>query len=210
MTVYRRWGKRALDVVLAIALFTVTSPVHGLVALAVRVTSGRPIYFRQERIGRGGSPFRLVKFRTMDVGTHESSGGYPSAACITPIGRLLRKTSLDELPQLLNVLRGEMSFVGPRPTLAEQVARYTPEQRGRLSERPGVTGLAQVRYRNEAPWSVRIQSDLEYVTHVSLLRDLTIMVKTVPSVLSGGGVAEGQTREDVDDLGQEPVRDRDA
>lgn len=200
MTFYATRGKRAIDASVAGALLILAAPLHAVCAAAVRVTSGRPIYFVQERIGRDGESFNLVKFRTMMVGTHETSGGYPTATMVTPAGAILRKTSLDEIPQLLNILRGNMSLVGPRPALRDQVERYSQRQRGRLAVRPGLTGLAQVRYRNGATWSVRIETDLEYVENISTVRDLQILARTIPAVLFGVGVATGQTAADVDDL----------
>jgi lipopolysaccharide/colanic/teichoic acid biosynthesis glycosyltransferase len=202
MSIYRRAGKRALDLVASLTVGMLTAPIHVLCAVALGASAGRPIYFSQERIGRDGRPFKLYKFRTMQVGTHEASGGYPTADMVTPVGRLLRKSSLDELPQLINIIRGDMSLVGPRPTLADQVERYSEEQRGRLAVRPGLTGLAQIRYRNSAPWSVRIESDLEYVVRLSLRCDLAIMAQTLPALLRGGLVQLGQTVDQVDDLGQ--------
>lgn len=202
MSLYANGGKRIVDFLVASLAAVVSSPLHLLCALAVRLTSGRPVYFTQERAGRDGQAFRLVKFRTMQVGTHEVSGGYPTADMVTPVGKFLRKTSLDELPQLLNIIRGDMSLVGPRPALLEQVARYSTRQSGRLVVRPGLTGLAQVRYRNNAPWSVRIESDLEYVSSVQARTDLRILAMTIPAVLTGGTVKIGQTAEEVDDLGQ--------
>ena len=201
MSIYRLVGKRAFDLMVSLTVGVLTAPVHVACAAAVGLTSGRPIYFAQERIGRDGKPFRLYKFRTMKVGTHEASGGYPTADMVTPIGKALRTSSLDELPQILNIVRGNMSLVGPRPALADQVARYTHAQRGRLAVRPGLTGLAQIRYRNAAPWSVRITSDLEYVGRVSLLNDLRIMAGTIPALLRGGLVQLGQSFDQVDDLG---------
>jgi lipopolysaccharide/colanic/teichoic acid biosynthesis glycosyltransferase len=198
---YDRVGKRATDLVVSGIVLVLTAPLYALCALGVRLTSGSPVYYRQERAGRHGEPFELVKFRTMKVGTHEVSGGYPSEDMVTGIGRVLRKTSLDELPQLWNIIRGEMSLVGPRPTLMEQVLRYSEEQRARLVIRPGVTGLAQIRYRNAASWSVRIQADLEYIEALSLKTDLAIILKTLPAVLLGTGVITGQTAADIDDLG---------
>ena len=202
---YARWGKRIFDLLSAMALAVVTAPVHVLCAAGVRLTSGKPVYFTQERAGRNGQPFRLIKFRTMAVGTHERTGGYPAAGTVTPIGRVLRKTSLDELPQLMNIVKGDMSVVGPRPALVEQARRYSESQRGRLSVRPGLTGLAQIRFRNSAPWSVRIQSDLEYVGSVSFWGDMLIVLKTIPSVLRGDGMIIGQSTADVDDLGPSVV-----
>src|SRR5665811_1202262 len=126
----------------------------------------------------------------MTVGTHELSGGYPTEAAITRAGRTLRRLSLDEIPQLVNILLGEMSFVGPRPTIPSQVERYTSEQRGRLAVRPGLTGLAQIRHRNSAPWSRRITTDLEYIRGLSLRMDLWILFQTIPTVLSDEGQSE--------------------
>lgn len=201
MRSYERGGKRALDLVIAGVALVLTSPLHALCAVAIWVTTGRPIYFTQERIGRDGTTFRLFKFRTMLVGTHEASGGYPTEAMITPVGKVMRKTSLDEVPQLINIVRGDMSIVGPRPTLPEQTERYTDRQRGRLEVRPGLTGLAQVRYRNNAAWSVRIESDLEYVENVTWRTDIKLMFLTIPAVITGGTVRTGQTADEVDDLG---------
>lgn len=201
MTFYRRRGKRWLDVTVASMALLVSSPVHLICVILVRTTSGRPVYFAQERIGLDGRSFRLFKLRTMQVGTHEASRGYPTPAMVTPPGKFLRKMSLDEIPQLWNIIRGDMSLVGPRPALTEQVERYTPEQRMRLAVRPGLTGLAQIRYRNNAPWSLRIESDREYIRYLSFVEDLRIIARTLPAVMTGGSVRTGQTQGEVDDLG---------
>lgn len=201
---YRDHGKRVLDLVLTGVVALVTAPLHALCALAVRTTSGPPVYFKQERSGRDGVPFDIIKFRTMTVGTHEASGGYPQSSAVTPVGRWLRRTSLDELPQLINILRGDMSLVGPRPALPSQAVRYTDRQRRRLDVLPGLTGLAQVEGRNHATWSRRIESDLRYIERMSLWEDLRIMAMTLPAALRGSGQEVGQTAEDVDDLS--PVR----
>ncbi|WP_191564273.1 sugar transferase [Janibacter melonis] len=198
--IYERYGKRTLDLFICGVGLVATVPIHVACAAAVRITSGRPIYFYQERTGRHGTPFKIVKFRTMTVGTDETSGGYPLPSAVTPVGRWLRRTSLDELPQLINIVRGEMSLVGPRPGLPSQAVRYTPEQRGRLDVRPGLTGLAQIEGRNDAPWSKRIESDLRYVRSLSLWNDLRILALTIPASLSGSGQAHGQTAAEVDDL----------
>jgi lipopolysaccharide/colanic/teichoic acid biosynthesis glycosyltransferase len=203
MRLYAHGGKRVVDFVTASLIAVCTAPIHGVCAVAVRLTSGRPVYFVQERVGHGGTVFELIKFRTMQVGTHEATGGYPAAAMVTSVGRVLRRTSLDELPQLLNIIKGDMSLVGPRPALPEQVARYSTQQRGRLGVRPGLTGLAQVQYRNNAPWSVRIEIDLEYVRSISLWTDVKILMKTIPAVVTGRTVKIGQSASEVDDLGVE-------
>jgi len=202
MSLYLKGGKRSLDLVISGVASLVLLPVHIACAAAVAFTSGRPIYFRQARAGRDGQEFDLVKFRTMTVGTHEISGGYPTSAMVTPVGRWLRKLSLDEIPQLLNIFKGDMSLVGPRPALTDQVQRYTARQRQRLVVRPGLTGLAQVRYRNNAPWSLRIESDLEYIEELSAWTDFKILLRTIPAVLFGAGVVTGQTVDQVDDLGR--------
>jgi undecaprenyl phosphate N,N'-diacetylbacillosamine 1-phosphate transferase len=193
-----------LDRAVALVLLIVLSPLLLALACAVMLTSGRPITFRQERVGRHGNAFELIKFRTMVRDAERRGGGYmpTSMNLITPLGRILRKTSLDELPQLLNIVRGEMSLVGPRPALRDQYERYTSRQRGRVDVLPGVTGLAQVTFRNDAPWSKRIELDLEYIDRVSPLLDLQILVRTIAKVFSGSGVLEGQRAEDVDDLGR--------
>ncbi len=185
-------GKRAIDVVL-LALVALPAAVLGAVcALAVRLTSSGPILFRQERVGMGGVPFEMLKFRSMREGVNPV---FPDADRITPVGRLLRRTSLDELPNLINVARGEMSVVGPRPTLAYQVERYDHRQRNRLTVRPGLTGLAQVNGRNELTWPERIEFDLEYVEHQSPSLDLRILASTVGVLLTGSGV-EGHQHDD--------------
>lgn len=187
-------GKRAVDLVLVAIAAVPAALIGGACWAAVRATSPGPGFFRQERVGAGGRSFRVLKLRTMTVAP---AGGdpFPDEDRITPVGRLLRRTSLDELPQLVNVVRGEMSVVGPRPTLAYQVERYTERQRGRLSVRPGVTGLAQVRGRNRLSWPERIELDLEYVEHQSLWFDLRLLVDTVAVVLRGDGV-EGHPTDD--------------
>lgn len=196
-TLYATKVKRALDFVAGVVLLLITAPIHAICALAIILDDGRPVYFHQSRVGTDERVFRLHKLRTMTVGTEEIAGSYPTPAMITKVGQVLRRFSLDEIPQLINILRGEMSFVGPRPTLMSQVVRYTPEQLGRLAVRPGLTGLAQIRYRDNAPWSRRIITDLEYIHRLSLWMDLRIVLLTLPSALKG----EGQSDADPDDLG---------
>lgn len=181
-------GKRVFDL-LVVAAVAAPAAVIGLAcAAAVKLTSAGPVLFRQERIGVGGAPFEVLKFRTM-IHIPEGNPIHPDEHRITSAGRWLRRLSLDELPQLVNVIRGEMSIVGPRPTLAYQVERYNPEQRQRLSVRPGITGLAQVRGRNSLAWAERIEIDLEYVRDQSLWLDLSILVRSLFVVFQGGGVA---------------------
>jgi lipopolysaccharide/colanic/teichoic acid biosynthesis glycosyltransferase len=189
-------AKRALDLVLAGAGLVVAAPVLALAVVAIRLeTAGHPLY-RQRRVGRDGREFDLLKLRTMVHGAeHQGAGmavdeGDPR---ITRVGALLRRTSLDELPNLLNVLRGEMSIVGPRPTIPVQVRQYDARQRGRLAVKPGITGWAQVNGRASLPWSQRIELDLWYVEHQSLWLDLRIIARTVAMVVGGHGLYKGET-----------------
>ena len=161
-------------------------------ALAVKLTSPGPVLFRQTRVGRGGQRFEVVKFRTMQAGDNPI---IPDDSRITRAGRWLRRSSLDELPNLVNVARGEMSMVGPRPTLEYQVERYDARQRRRLACRPGLTGLAQIRGRNALTWSERIEHDLEYVETQSPVLDLRILWATVSVLVTGAGV-EGHAEDD--------------
>lgn len=178
-------GKRVLDLACVVLLAAPATFIGALCALAVRLSTSGPALFRQQRIGLEGRPFTILKLRTMTEGDNPL---HLEDDRITPVGRWLRRSSLDELPQLWNVARGEMSLVGPRPTLAYQVERYTAEQRGRLSMKPGITGLAQVRGRNGLPWAQRIDLDLEYMERQSLWLDLRIMWLTLGAVLKPSGV----------------------
>jgi lipopolysaccharide/colanic/teichoic acid biosynthesis glycosyltransferase len=183
---YRRFGKRLFDVVLSGLVLLVLAPVFGLIALLIKLTTQGPVFYVQERIGRDGEPFPFIKFRTMVVEAETQGAGIlclKDDPRVTSIGRILRRVSLDELPQLLNVLRGEMSVIGPRPGLAYQVSKYTPQQRLRLSVRPGLTGWAQVNGRNSITWDKRIERDLEYVQRMSFAMDLLIVLRTVPAML---------------------------
>jgi lipopolysaccharide/colanic/teichoic acid biosynthesis glycosyltransferase len=195
--------KRALDVAGALALLVAGGPVIAAAMLAVRLEShGHPIY-RQRRVGRDGVPFELYKLRTMVSGAEHIGAGLAvdaGDARITRIGALLRRTSVDELPNLVNVLRGEMSLVGPRPTVQVQVDRYTERQRGRLSVLPGITGWAQVNGRASLPWADRIELDLWYVEHATLRLDLRILALSVRMALTGHGLYKGETG------GWEPLR----
>ncbi|MGH9178422.1 MAG: sugar transferase [Acidimicrobiales bacterium] len=177
--------RRTVDVVVAVVIGVVLAPVMAAAALAIRVTMGRPVLFRQRRSGQHGREFSIAKFRTMRAPRHE---GEPDADRLTRLGHLLRSTSLDEIPQLLNVVRGDMSLIGPRPTLPEQVAHYSAHQRRRLELRPGMTGWAQVRGRNAITWPERIELDIWYIDHRSLLLDLRILVLTVRNLFRREGI----------------------
>ena len=179
---------RAVDVVIAGAALVAASPLLGLAALAARLEDRGPVLYRQVRVGKDGSDFELLKLRTMVVGAETIGAGMAvdkGDARITRTGRVLRRLSLDELPQLWNVIRGEMSVIGPRPTLRYQVDRYTARQRRRLEVKPGITGWAQVRGRAALPWEERIELDVWYVEHRSAWLDLKILAKTPLALFSG-------------------------
>jgi len=188
-------SKRAFDVVLGLLGSVVTAPIVAILALAVRLESpGHPIY-TQTRAGRDGEPFQIYKLRTMVRGAEFTGAGLAIQEGddrITRVGGLLRRYSLDELPNLWNVVRGEMSIVGPRPTLPIQVEQYTSHQRGRLAVKPGITGWAQVNGRASLPWPERIELDLWYVEHRSMALDLRIVARTLGNVLSGHGLYKGE------------------
>ena len=179
---------RALDIVTAALGLAVTSPLLAVSAIAIKLEDGGPILFRQTRVGKDGEDFELLKLRTMVVDAERKGAGYAIAAGdsrITKAGRILRKTSVDELPQLWNVVRGEMSLIGPRPTLRYQVEKYTAHQRKRLDVRPGLTGWAQIHGRATLPWDERIDLDVWYVEHRSPRVELKILLRT-PLALFGG------------------------
>jgi lipopolysaccharide/colanic/teichoic acid biosynthesis glycosyltransferase len=179
---------RAADVAVAGVALVVASPLLAAAAVAVRLTSRGPVLYRQTRVGLDGRDFELLKLRTMVVGAESQGAGLAvdrGDPRITPVGRILRRLSLDELPQLWNVVRGDMSVVGPRPTLRYQVERYTPRQELRLAVKPGITGWAQVHGRATLPWDERIELDVWYVEHHSPSLDLKILAKT-PGALFGG------------------------
>jgi lipopolysaccharide/colanic/teichoic acid biosynthesis glycosyltransferase len=188
-------AERLVDLSLSFAGSILTAPVVALLALAVRLESpGHPLY-TQTRAGKDGRPFSIYKLRTMVTGAEFTGAGLAiqeGDARITRVGRFLRRYSLDELPNLYNVLRGEMSIVGPRPTLPAQVAQYTDRQRGRLAVKPGITGWAQINGRASLPWAERIELDIWYVEHRSLALDLRILTKTLGMVLSGQGLYKGE------------------
>ena len=185
-------SKRALDLALSIPAFVLSLPVQALVGVLVLTRMGRPVLFRQVRPGLGGIPFSMYKVRTMRP-LDPTRGWMTDAERLTPLGRRLRALSLDELPSLWNVIRGDMSLVGPRPLLVRYLDRYTPEQARRHEVRPGLTGLAQVSGRNALSWDERLRFDVEYVMSQSLWLDLRILRDTVRSVLRREGIAaEGE------------------
>jgi len=181
--------KRMFDVGVSATALVVLAPVMGLIALAVWRTMGRPVLFRQVRPGLHGKPFVMYKFRTMRDLRDAEGKLLPDEARLTPFGRWLRSTSLDELPELLNVLRGEMSLVGPRPLLMEYLDRYTPEQARRHEVKPGITGWAQIHGRNNLSWDERFKLDVWYVDNWSLWLDLKILWRTLWMVLRREGIS---------------------
>ena len=183
--------KRAFDFAAALAALVVLSPALLITAALVRIKLGSPVLFRQERPGLGGRPFTMIKFRTMIARTHDAQGRLlPDAARLTPFGLRLRATSLDELPELFNVLAGDMSLVGPRPLMVKYLDRYTPQQHRRHEVKPGITGWAQVNGRNNMTWEQKFAYDVWYVDHQSFWLDMKILALTVRHVFSRHGVAK--------------------
>jgi lipopolysaccharide/colanic/teichoic acid biosynthesis glycosyltransferase len=183
---------RALDIAIALVALLLLSPLLLIAAIAVRFGSSGPVVYRQRRVGRGGAEFEMLKLRTMVQGSDPVGIGTYVARDdprVTRAGRLLRRTSLDEIPNLVNVLRGEMAIVGPRPTIPAQVDDYTPRQRRRHEVRPGMTGWAQVQGRTGIPWEERIELDVWYVDHRSLALDLRILLMTAWLLVTGHGLA---------------------
>jgi lipopolysaccharide/colanic/teichoic acid biosynthesis glycosyltransferase len=183
-------AKRALDVAAAAAGLLLLSPVLAATALSVRLSIGSPVLFRQQRPGLHGRPFTLLKFRTMRDARDAAGDLLPDEARMSRLGRLLRSTSLDELPALWNVLRGEMSLVGPRPLLMEYLPLYTPEQARRHEVRPGITGWAQVNGRNAISWEEKFHLDVWYVDHRTLRLDLKILLLTLKKVFQRQGISQ--------------------
>ena len=189
---------RAFDILIAAAALALTAPVLALAAIAIRLESPGPVIYRHPRIGRQGEPFELWKLRTMVQHAERMGAGLyieDRDPRITRTGRLLRRYSLDELPNLVNVLKGDLAIVGPRPTVAEQVDRYTPRQRRRLEVKPGITGWAQVNGRASLPWPQRIELDVWYVDHRSPALDLRILARTARLLVTGRGLYSDDLRQ---------------
>jgi lipopolysaccharide/colanic/teichoic acid biosynthesis glycosyltransferase len=188
--------RRLFDVLVSAIVLALTSPVVALAILAIRLESkGHPIY-RQHRVGKDGAPFDVLKLRTMVSGAETMGAGLAvddGDSRITRVGALLRRTSIDELPNLVNVLKGEMSIIGPRPTVPVQVAQYSDRQRGRLALKPGITGWAQVNGRASLPWPQRIELDLFYVEHATTMLDIKILWLTARMLVTGHGLYKGET-----------------
>ena len=207
---------RVIDVVLGTIALVVLAPLMLAVAVAIRLRLGNPILFRQTRAGRDGQLFTILKFRTMDMRDARCCGNPPRCMGVqmspnrtmTRLGSGLRRTGLDELPQLINILRGEMSIVGPRPLMPRYVGRYTSAQRRRLEVRPGITGWAQINGRTDLGWSERLELDTWYVTHRSPRLDLSILLRTIWVALSGSGYAEIGSETNAEFLGTRPMDGR--
>jgi lipopolysaccharide/colanic/teichoic acid biosynthesis glycosyltransferase len=191
-------ASRALDLLVASLGLALTSPLLGVAALLIKLESRGPVFYRQRRVGLAGRPFELWKLRTMVPGAESMGAGIyvvEGDARITRVGRFLRRFSLDELPNLVNVLKGEMAVVGPRPTVQEQVDRYTERQLRRLEVKPGITGWAQINGRTSLPWPERIELDVWYVEHRSLRLDVRILVKTARMLATGHGLYSDELKQ---------------
>ena len=194
-------GKRLVDLLIAISASVILLPVFAILAVSIRFKLGSPVLFRQQRPGLYGKPFTLYKFRTMTDDRDEAGNLLPDRDRLTAFGRFLRSTSLDELPELWNVIKGEMSLVGPRPLLMEYLDRYTSEQMRRHNVRPGITGWAQIHGRQTIPFSKRIELDLWYIDNFNFKLDIFILISTIRQAIFSSGVILGQDVSEVDDLG---------
>lgn len=190
MSAYRRWGKRSLDLLLLLAGLPIVLPIMLFVALVVRLRMGSPVLFKHVRPGYKGAPFELLKFRTMTNARDSAGSLLPDEVRLTLCGQLLRRLSLDELPQLWNVLRGDLSLVGPRPLMTKYLDRYSPEQSRRHEVLPGITGWAQVNGRNAISWEQKFELDVWYVDHCGIWLDLKILVLTLVQVLRQRGISQ--------------------
>ena len=188
------WIKRVMDLVVAVMALLLTSPVWLLAALLTKIASPGPVFYRQRRIGIHGMEYMMMKFRSIHVGVDSTSLTSKNDRRVTTPGKWLRATSFDEIPQLINVIRGEMSIVGPRPALPEMVPYYTEEERRRLDAKPGLTGWAQVNGRNTIPYHERLRLDQWYVEHWSIRLDLFVLLKTIPALFSRRGLSQDDPR----------------
>ena len=188
MSFYRKYGKRIFDLCLTIPAFVVLSPVMGVTAVLVAVKLGRPVLFTQKRPGYQEKIFRMYKFRSMTDERDKDGNLLPDEVRLTPFGEKLRSTSLDELPELLNILKGDMSLVGPRPLLVQYLALYNKRQHRRHDVRPGITGLAQINGRNSISWEEKFEYDVQYVENLSFKGDIKILFDTVFKVLKKEGI----------------------
>lgn len=206
-SIYRRWGKAAFDIALSAMALTILFPMIVIIAILIWMSLGRPILFRQLRPGLNERPFELIKFRTMRTAAPEEIWYRSDEKRLSRFGRLIRKYSLDELPTLWNVLRSEMSLVGPRPLLLDYLPKYTIEQKRRHDVLPGITGWAQINGRQRISFSQRLKLDVWYVDNQSLSLDIKIIFHTVVAIFCAADVVPGQNVDDIDDLGLSPDRE---
>jgi len=194
--------KRLFDIFFSVLLLVLLFPIFAIVAMAIKLDDGGKIFFLQDRLGRYGKVFQVFKFRTMieNADSYLDKNGMPTRDRVTKVGRFLRLYSIDELPQVLNILKGDMSFIGPRPALTSHWDRYTQFQKRRVEILPGITGLSQVSGRNNLPWSKRIELDIYYIDKYSLWLDLKILYRTVVVILKGGDISLDRNANEVDDL----------
>ncbi len=189
---YKNFFKRILDFTLSLIAFIILLPVMLIVYILVRVKLGKPVIFKQERPGKNEKIFTLYKFRTMTDEKDEKGNLLPDSKRLTKFGRILRSTSLDELPELINIIKGDMSIVGPRPLLVRYLPYYTEEEKHRHDVRPGLTGLAQISGRNTVTWDERLKLDVEYVKNCTFIKDIKIILKTIKTVLKKEGILVGE------------------
>lgn len=190
---YAKYVKRMIDVVLSVIALLVLSPLFGMLAIMVKVKLGSPVIFCQPRPGKDGKVFNLYKYRTMNDKRDDRGELLPDEERMTAFGKKLRSSSLDELPELLNIIKGDMSIVGPRPLLVQYLPLYNEKQRHRHDVRPGITGLAQVNGRNSLSWTEKFDLDVEYVNSISFMTDVKIVLKTVKTVLSKEGISSAES-----------------
>lgn len=205
-SIYRSGGKRVFDIVASLLLLIVLAPVIVIVALGVVLSLGWPVFFRQQRPGLDGRPFLLIKFRSMTSESGRNGELVSDERRLTRIGKLIRKTSLDELPELWNVLRGDMSLVGPRPLLMRYLSRYDATQARRHEVRPGITGYAQVRGRNSLTWEEKFNCDVWYVDHLSFFADMRILGETIVRVAFARGISQPGEATAQEFMGTSPER----
>ena len=191
---YERFFKRPLDIIFALLALVILSPILLIVAIIVRIKLGSPIIFKQERPGKDEKIFKLYKFSTMTDAKDKKGKLLPDEKRLTKFGKILRSTSLDELPELFNILKGDMSFIGPRPLLVEYIPYYTKSEKHRHDVRPGLTGLAQANGRNLVAWDKRLKLDVQYANRVTFLQDVSIIFSTIVIVFKRSGISDGKTQ----------------
>ncbi len=190
---YQKYIKRLLDIILSLLAIIITLPIFLIVGIFVLIFIGTPVLFRQKRPGKNEKIFTMYKFRTMTNKKDKDGNLLPDKLRLTKLGKFLRKTSLDEIPEFINILKGDMSFVGPRPLLVEYLPYYTKEEHHRHDVRPGLTGLAQVNGRNLLGWNDKFKKDLEYANNVTFMGDFKIIIKTISTVLKREGISDQKT-----------------